>query len=398
VFFTARRVGSGSGENDRVAAAGERFWIDDLDNDEKAVLEHGQGSVDHAPDVLVVGGGILGVATALALHSGAVGCSVQLIEASRLASGATGGSAGLLQPGPHHGSDPACLVDLAGRSLERWRHLETTIPGGIGLVDVDWIGLAPHPEEFLADPPPTARWLEEDDVARLIPGLAHPVTAALIERQARLNPQRAVARLAQQLPHVATGIAATAVTIAARRITAVSTTAGTFQPGAVVFATGVPPDIDGFNLAVPTDLIKGHLMVTETTDIHLPGSVAPIAVPIEDGRLLVGGTLDVDDPSPGVRQEVIDALRASLSAALPAATNVAISRRWCCWRPHHPDGLPIIDRLPGVDNAWVTSGHYRTGVLMAPATADLLVEWISTGQPPPTAAPFSVSRFAAKPR
>jgi glycine/D-amino acid oxidase-like deaminating enzyme len=222
--------------------------------------------VDLEADVLVVGGGILDVTTALAFYNAAVG-SVQLIEASSLASGATGGSAGLLQPEPHHGSDRACLVDLARQGLQRWRYLETAIPDGIGLVEQDWIGLAPHPEDFVANPPPTISWLDEDQVARLIPGLAHRTAAARIERQARLNPQRAIARLARTLLHVSTGVTAQAVTVTGATITAVRTTAGTFKPGVVVFATGSPPRVDGVELDVPSNLIKRHLLVTDAADV-----------------------------------------------------------------------------------------------------------------------------------
>lgn len=376
--------------------SGERFWADDLNVDERAVMQYGRGRIELAPDALVVGGGIMGVATALALHSAGAG-SVQLIEASTLAGGATGGSAGLLQPEPHQGNDPACLVDLGRLSLDRWRHLDAVIPGGVGLVEQDWLGLAPHPEGFLADPPPTARWLDPDQVGRLLPSLLAPTSGVLIEGQARLNPQRAVARLALQLPHVATGVAATTVTVSRRRITAVSSPAGTFKPGAVVFATGTPPDIDGIDLAVPADLIKGHLLVTEPTEIHLPGAIAPVAVPIENGRLLVGATLDLDDPSPDVREEVIAALRGRFRTALEGTADVVVSHGWCCFRPHHPDGLPIIDRLPGLDNAWLTSGHYRTGLLMGPATAELLTEWMTTARQPTMAGPFNLTRFAADP-
>ena len=382
------------GENGEMHGSGDRFWGDDLEIDERVVIERGRGEVDFQPDVLVVGGGIIGVAAAFALQEHGVG-TVQLIEASSLASGATGGSAGLLQPEPHHGSDPAFLVELARLSLDRWRDLDRAVPGGLGLLELDWIGLAPHPEQFTADPPPTVGWLDRNQVALLIPDLATPMPAARIERQARVNPQRVTARIARQLSHIATSTAATAVRVTGNRISAVVTRAGTFHPAVVIFATGSPPHLEGLALAIPADLIKGHLLVTDTTDIHLPGIVASVAVPLADGRLLVGGTVDIDDDSPIVSEETISSLRAQLRAALPATSTIATSHQWCCWRPHHPDGLPVIDRVPGVQNAWMTSGHYRTGVLMAPATADLLAEWIISGQRPLTATPFALTRLIA---
>jgi glycine/D-amino acid oxidase-like deaminating enzyme len=370
---------------------GERFWVTDLDADERALIECGRGELDLNADVLVVGGGIMGVATALAFHRAGAG-SVQLIEKSGLASGATGGSAGLLQPEPHQGTDAPALVELGRLSLKQWRQLEADIPGGVGLVDQNWIGLAPHADGFAGDPPPGVRWLDRYQVGELIPALAFRTTGALIERQARLNPQRAVARLGNQLPRVATDVTATSVTVAGPRITAVQTSAGTFQPGVAVFTTGTPPALPGLDLDVAYDLVKGHLFVTEPVDIDLPGHVAPVAAPIEHGRLLVGGSLDLNDETPGVRDQVIAALYGDLNAALPATSRVSISHRWCCWRPHHPDGLPVIDRLPGLDNAWFTSGHYRTGLLMGPATAELLVEWVTGGAQPALIAAFSRTR------
>ncbi|MCL2395342.1 MAG: FAD-binding oxidoreductase [Acidimicrobiaceae bacterium] len=373
-------------------ATGERFWEVGLDPTERTVLEAGHGDLDLAPDVLVVGGGILGVATALASQEAGLG-SVQLIEAAKLGSGATGGSAGLLQPDPHQGSDPACLVDLARASLERWKQLQSSIPGGLGLSVHDWIGLAPHPAAFVADPPPSLRWLDADDVARLVPDLATPRSGALIPDQARLNPLRAVARLARLVDHVATGVSAGAATTDGRLLTSITTPRGTIRPAVTVFATGLPPQLAGLDLALPADLIKGHLLVTEPAGLRFAGALAPVATRIEDGRLLVGGTLDLEDRSPAVSDDVIEGIHRDLLAALPGAADLAITHRWCCWRPHHPDHLPVIDRVPGLDNAWMTSGHFRTGVLLAPATADLLVEWIRTGRRPEHAAPFTLARF-----
>jgi glycine/D-amino acid oxidase-like deaminating enzyme len=51
--------------------------------------------------------------------------------------------------------------------------------------------------------------------------------------------------------------------------------------------------------------------------------------------------------------------------------------------------------VPGLDNAWLTSGHFRTGILMAPVTAQLITRWITAGNPPlPEAAAWSITRFA----
>ncbi len=268
--------------------------------------------------MLVVGGGILGVATAAACHDAGLGV-VALIEADRLGAGATSGAAGLLMPDAHHGRDPDELVALGRSSLDSWRRWNADRPGGVGLLPVDWLGLAPLDDRFAADPSPAVQWLDADEVARLVPGVAPGLSGARLADQARLNPVRALARVAGGLPEVATGVAATAVRTTGGRVTAVETTAGTITPGAVVFATGTPPALDGLHLDIPADTVKGHLLVTEPAPFRLPGIVPPFATQLEDGSLLSGGTLDSGDRTPEVRADVIDTIRAQLVAALPAA-------------------------------------------------------------------------------
>jgi glycine oxidase len=371
-------------------------WRDRLTAQERAQLGRGAGIIEERhPDILVVGGGIAGVATAAACHAAGLG-SVLLIEAGRLGSGATGGAAGLLTPEIHEWSDPEPFVELARTSLELWGELEQTWPDGVGLIELDWIGLAPDPDAFAPHQRPEVEWLDHDQVADLVPGLARPMSGALIRHQARVNPLRSLTRLAAVLPAVATGTAATSVEVKGGRVVRVTTTAGDIYPGAVVFATGMPPLLDGLSLDLPASKVKGHLLVTEPSPVRLPGTVAPVATQLDDGRLLVGGTFDTGDETPTVRQDVIDSILEALYATLPAVRGLAAAYQWCCFRPRHPDGRPVIDRVPGLDNAWLTSGHFRTGILMAPVTAHTITRWISADEPPAEATAWSSIRFAER--
>ena len=370
------------------------IWRDQLTAEERSVLGRADEGVAGArPDVLVIGGGILGVSTAAACAEADLG-SVLLIETGRLGAGATGGATGLLVPEPHQWSDPEPFVDLERAGLERWRDLEQSVPGGVGLVEVDWLGLAPHDGGYAAHQPRAVEWLNPGQVGELVPGLARPMEGALIHRQARVNPLRALARLAATLPAVTSGVAATSVEIRGNRIVRVATSAGDIHPGAVVFATGRPPMLDGLPLHIPSDRVKGHLLVTEPADISLPGIVAPLATQIENGQLLAGGTFEPGDESPAVQPEVIEAIVQGLAAVLPALRGIGVAYQWCCFRPRHPDRRPVIDMVPGLANAWLTSGHFRTGILNAPVTAAVLSRWIAAGEPPVEAGTWSATRFA----
>ena len=267
---------------------------------------------DPRPDVLVVGGGIVGVATALACHRAGLG-RVSLIEAGDLGSGATEGAAGLLVPEAHQGHDPEAFVELARLSLALWRELDGSLPGGVGFTEMDWVGLAPHPAGFVSNPPPGVEWLSADDVAELVPGLTLNTSGALVRHQGRVNPLRALSRMAAHVPQVATGTGAIGCAERGGVVVTVSTSGGPVSPGSVIFATGGPPDLAGLDLDIPSDFVKGHLAATVPTSLKLPGSVAPLGTQIEDGRLLVGGTLDIDEPSTDVNPRVIDEIKPEFS-------------------------------------------------------------------------------------
>jgi glycine/D-amino acid oxidase-like deaminating enzyme len=78
---------------------------------------------------------------------------------------------------------------------------------------------------------------------------------------------------------------------------------------------------------------------------------------------------------------------------LPRTAGLATGYAWCCFRPATSDRQPVIDRVPGIENAWVTCGHFRTGILMAAATGDTISRWIATGRRPAEIEAFGLARF-----
>jgi glycine/D-amino acid oxidase-like deaminating enzyme len=230
-------------------------------------------------------------------------------------------------------------------------------------------------------------------VAELVPELVSMPAGLLAHDQTRVHPLRLAAALARRAGSVATGVAMTDLEVSGGRILRVRTTAGDLHPRVVVFATGLAPDPW---VRVPQRLVKGHLVVTEPVSfrlacgIHSPGlGVGSMA----DGGVLVGGTREEGDHSPQIRPEVIEGIRRRLAELLPAAAQLRLRYQWCCFRPATADGQPVIDRVPGLDNAWVSAGHDGDGLLMAPATGQALATWITTGHQPKEVASFGLSRF-----
>jgi len=368
-------------------------WAGRLDPADRAALDPGvPGDLDSSPDVLVVGGGVIGLATALYCGRAGLG-RVLLIEAGRLAAGASGGAAGVLAPKLHQRSDPPAFVRLARASLAAYRDLDRQWDGAIGLRWAPRL-LLPDGSPSALRPWPGVRLLGPEEVAELEPDLA-PVPAALLAGdQAQVNPLRLAAALARRVGGVASGVAMTGLLAAGGRVVRVRTSAGDLHPGMVVFATGLAPEPW---VRLPQRLVKGHLLATAPGGfrlrhgVHGPGGGVG---PLPDGGLLAGGTRDEGDQLPQIRGEVIAGIRRWLGALLPAAQDVRVTYRWCCFRPATADGQPVIDRVPGLDNAWVSAGHDGSGILLAPATGRALAAWMASGRQPREVSGFTLARFA----
>jgi glycine oxidase len=401
--------------------SGRPIWEDALTAEEAAMLDPGPTAgpgpgrlgnhdrrLERRPDVLIVGGGMVGLATAVSCARAGLG-HVTVVEQNTLGAGASGGAAGLLVPDTHEGTDPEPVVRLGRLSLAAWQRLNALSeelpalttgkpsesgPGGLGLLPLDWLGLGPFPPGVRPDLSSVAHPLTADEVQTLVPDLATPANGVLIPGQARVNPLRALARLAGILAAlggaITTSVTVFDVVIRGDRVVTVATSGGDVSPGTVVFATGGPPGLPNLPLDITGEMVKGHLLVTQPSEVKLPGSVAPFGTGLEDGRVLSGGTLDDNDSTPQVQPGVVSEIRSRLDDGLPALRGVATSHRWCCFRPAVADRIPVIDRVPGLTNAWVTCGHFRTGILMAPATGDLVARWMLDDEEPADVHPFRI--------
>jgi glycine oxidase len=370
-------------------------WEEDLNAAERAALRPGVPErLNRRPDVLVVGGGVIGLATAVACRLAGLGRVVVVERAEWLASAASGGNGGAIAPDMHARTDSPEFVAFGRASLALYRRLDAQWNGAIGLRTTRWLQLFPAASRPPAPPVgPQFEPLDGPAIRELEPDLAPPegCTALLVGGQGAVNPQRLAAALAGRAGATATGIAATGIGLRGDRITVVRTTAGDFQPGVVVMATGlVPPP---WSQVVRQGWVKGHLLATAPGPWRLTSVVRSDqggSSPLPGGGILCGGTLDDGDASPEPRPEIAAALAAGLHQLVPASRHVPITDCWCCFRPVVDGRHPVIDQLTGTTNGWLSAGHFTTGVLMAAATGQTLASWILTGTRPPGIASFGL--------
>lgn len=339
-------------------------WEDTVDDADLEALDPGiPEGWSRTPDVLVVGGGIVGLTTAAMCREAGLG-DVLLVERGRLAGGVSGSAAGGLAADVNAGRDPDALVRLERDGLAL--HRELAEAWGTGLEPIDYLLVA--------------RDLGTQTMA--VPG------------QARVHPLELAAAAARRAGTVLTGVEVTGHESDGAPVVRVETSEGTIEPGAVVFATGRAPD---WLCEVPQSLVKGHLVATEPAGFRLPTAIASpraLVLQLPDGRFVAGGTLDVGDQEDVVREEVTREVTDELHRLVPGSRGLEVAHRWCCFRPATPDRLPVIDRVPGTENAWVTCGHFRTGLCCAPSTGRAIATWIETGRPPTGVEAFAIDRFS----
>lgn len=384
------------------------MWDDRLDAGQRAALCLGTpDDLNRRPDVLVVGGGAVGLSVGVACRRAGLGSVVVLEQADRLASSASGANGGAIAPDMHLLTDGAEFVAFGRASRELYRELDAEWGGAIGLWPTRWLNIFPPGSAPLVSrqSPDTATESAVDRVPvefevldaagtrDVEPDVRLPEggTAILLHGQLGVNPQRLVAALAPRAGQVATGVRMLDVTVRGDRAVTVHTTAGDFSPGALVLATGLVPAPWGAGVA--QRWIKGHMVAVAPGPWRLDSVLSgPLGggTPLDDGTVFCGGTFDDGDPTPDVYPSVADPMVADLATVLPAAAGAVISHRWCCFRPFIEGRQPVVDRLPGLVNGWFTGGHFTTGIMMAAATGAALAGWIGDGTVPDLVSTFTL--------
>jgi len=207
-----------------------------------------------------------------------------------------------------------------------------------------------------------------------------------------------------------TGSEVLEVLTAAGRAMGVRTSHATYHAGAIVNCAGAwAAKIEP--LPIPTRPVKGQMVCVVPQSLsggpHIPGSgicgkelIRHVVrtpriyiIPRSDGRILLGAT--VEDAGFDKRtdpRKIKRLYQAGLDIA-PVLSNTRIHDAWAGLRPGSPDNLPILGEtsIPGY---FAATGHYRDGIMLAPATASAMAELITGQQPSLDLAPFSPSRFA----
>jgi glycine/D-amino acid oxidase-like deaminating enzyme len=332
-----------------------------------------------APDVVVIGGGLIAQSAALALADR--NASVTLVR-TRVRGAASPAAAGLLAPSIERFAPSVSVFAYAARAVfpEYVRRIGER--GGVAVRFardgiIDFALDATEAAIIRARLPDTAVWLEDAELRRLEPSLAPTQGGVLWQEDGAVDNVALLAALESVLASHARvrAIEQPAVAIqptadgAAVRLRDGSSVRGSH----VVLAAGAwSGQIEGAPFARSVEPVRGQLVTLDRAVLRRPVHCNDSYLVPRPDCTVAGSTMEWVGYDSSTTSDAIDALCAAAARLCPALARARRSVAWAGLRPVTPDRLPLLGRDP--DNPFLiyACGHSRNGVLMTPTTADAI--------------------------
>jgi glycine oxidase len=350
-------------------------------------------------DVAIIGAGIIGLSVAYELA--ARGAHVRVYDTGEPAKAASWAAAGMLAPLTEQLADEP-MQRLCEASLALYPSFVQTITNASGVdphLRLDgilhtaytreaWERLRARAEELHANGH-DAELLDREQTLSAEAALSRSVVGSLlVQGEGHVDNRRLgralIAACETQNVRIHTGVESLLVERDARRVLGVRTDRGFVAAGAVVNAAGAwARKVEGLpeECVPPVEPVKGQMLTIEIPvgfvrrTTWIPGGYL---VPRPDGRLLVGATSENAGFDTRVTAGGLDALLRAAVTAAPALRDFTVSEAWAGLRPGTPDERPFLGPT-SLTGYFLATGHYRNGILLAPATARMLADVIEMG-------------------
>lgn len=340
-------------------------------------------------DVLVVGGGVIGLCSALELSRR--GLSVAVLDAGAEVPSASWAGGGILSP-----LFPWRYPDAVGRltadAVPRYRQLVDEIAEAGGPVpELDQCGLL---IAMPGDREAAMHWASvRNQPVRAV--LSREVQTGLSFDAGLFFPSLGAIRNPGLLEGLRWLLAQRGISVHRERVRAIDRVNGGVmlegmgearRAGRVLLAAGKECAglLDSLGVRLPLFPAKGEMLLYRAS----PGLLRTVVltdqgylIPRRDGRILAGSTLEPGVDSTVPSREAGQRLHRQALALFPELQGCPLEAQWAGVRPGCEDDVPRIGALPGQSGIWVATGHYRNGLVSAPATAALVAD-LMTGETP----------------
>jgi len=363
-------------------------------------------------DVVIVGGGIIGLS--LAYHLGGDGASVTVLERGEIGQEASTAGAGILSPQAEM-EENSPLTELCLASPNGYKEFVDGLVAKTG-IDIEfsqagllYVGFCRQDEQELER---RYRWQKElrlpiqklsaNEALGLEKNLAPSVSAALFfPEEAHVDNVKLMEALRVACTQVAvrlvTGCLGTAVKSDGQGVSGVESNWGFWPAANVIIAAGSWSGMISTPLAyqVPIRPARGQMVAVRSPAPSLSRPVYSrrgYLVPRKDGRILLGSTVEWAGYNKSVTLEGLQQILSATLEIFPSIKTLPFAGCWAGFRPHCEDGNPVLGATE-VAGLYFATGHFRNGLLLAPITTSLLSDLIIKGTSSKLLEAFSPLRF-----
>jgi len=372
-------------------------------------------------DVVVIGGGVIGLTIARALALRGVS-DVLVVERARLGKEASSAAAGMLAP-QAEADEADAFFNLCCQSRDMYPTFAAALREETGIdSELDRTGTVylaftdddqreiEHRHDWQVRAGLTVQKLSPTDARTLEPCIAESVRGALkFPNDIQVENRRLLSALVAANENLGvrlmTGMTVESIRINRGRIEGAETSQGFVSTGKIVVSGGAWSSlIKILNACSPNpriEPVKGQMVCFDSTDSrpnitrHVIYSPRGYLVPRRDGRVLAGSTtehvgFDKEVTASGVHSILSSALEIS-----PRISDLPLIGVWAGLRPRAHDGLPVLGPGEEIRGLVFATGHYRNGILLAPITGELIADAIVDNVVSPDLGAFSPDRFTS---
>jgi glycine oxidase len=356
----------------------------------------------HHHDIVIVGGGVIGLTIARALALRGVR-DVCLVERGNLGTEASWAAAGMLLP-QVEADAPDDFFNLACQSRDLYTDFAAALREETGIdIELDptgtlYLALTEHDHaeierryEWQTQAGFSVERLSGAEARELEPCISEATLGALrFPKDIQVENRRLLSALANSVKKLRVEIAkqtsVSAVLLEGNRVRGVETSRGVISCSRVVIAAGTWTSFIKTSPQSPLPMIepvRGQIVCLEAKPQltrHVIYSPRGYVVPRQDGRLLAGSTSENAGFAKCVTAGGIATILRNALEISPAIGDLPVLDTWAGLRPRAADGLPVLGPCGEIDGLFCATGHYRNGILLAPLTGELISRAIVSSQ------------------
>jgi len=365
-------------------------------------------------DVAIAGGGLIGGSIALELAQ--AGLRVAVFDQGEPGHEASWAGAGILSPAPENASNIP-MVELAKASMALYPRFVENVeeisghsvgfrPNGTlqalfsrdAARELSTVIALHHGLGLKAEP------MRADDARELEPALSPEMEAAVLRPEEASVDNRALTQAV-----LAAARKSGAKIFAGRKVTSLWRTGercGGLVLGeqeetisakwTIIAAGSFSAQIAGAEIFAPVKPAKGQMAALRSNDVQIERvlwSDKIYLVPRNDGRILAGATVEYVGFDKHVTASGLEQLLSGALELAPGLASASVEETWAGLRPASPDHLPILGPAD-LQGLLIATGHFRSGIVLAPVTARLMREWVTESRGSVDCERFSPMRFA----